>query len=461
MKWMSLAVSAMITVGALPVAANPIVIADVTVIDVDKGEALPGRTVTVEGDRIVSVEAAPPRAAAGATVIDGRGKFLIPGLVDMHVHFAPVPGAPGDAAARAASVMLAHGVTTARSMAGNPAHIALRDAVERGALLGPRIYAASPALAENKIKAVDDARAAIRAAKEAGFDFVKMHQLPDSAVWQAAQDEARALGLATAGHVTNPVGLARAFAARQQVEHLDGFPHALTDSGDADFGQIPPPEVVAAIDLAKLPEHPVFAQAAEAGSYQVPTLSLFEKLLATDVPTEELAARSEMRFVPPASVRQWSEQRAGLIGQISPTEGAKVIVLRRAIVAALAAKGVPIMAGSDTAQAFHVWGPALHQEMRALAAVVGAPTALRAATSTPADYFASLPGNGSALGWKADFGRVASGLRADLVLLDANPLADISAIGRPSALVLRGKLLGRATLDALLAEAERQAQAVP
>lgn len=444
-----------------PAAARDIFIDDVAVVDVDRGELVPHRSVRVSGDRIVSIAESGPPVPADATVLDGRGKFLIPGLVDMHVHFAPVPGAPGDAAARAAAVMLAHGVTTARSMAGNSAHLALRDAIERGTLAGPRIYAASPPLADNRIKTPEAAREAVRAAKEAGFDLIKMHQISDPAVWQAAQDEARALHLATGGHVANEIGLDLAFAAGQQVEHLDGFPHALLGGGAVAFGQLPPPEVVAAIDLDGLSDEPVFARAAQAKSYQVPTLGLFEKLLETSIPTDELAARPEMRFIPPAAVRQWSEQRAGLTASITPEEGAKLIALRRAIVSALAAKGVPLMAGSDTAQAFHVWGPAMHEEVRALARVMGPAAALRAATATPADYFASLPDQGSALGLAADFGRIAAGKRADLVLLDRNPLSDLSALDRPAAVVVRGKLLDRAALDAMLAEAERLAQAVP
>lgn len=442
-----------------PAAARDIVIDHVAVVDVDKGVIVPDQTVVISGDRIVSVEKsdkAPP--SAGATTIDGRGKVLSPGLVDMHVHFAPLPGEPGDAAARAAAVMLAHGVTTARSMAGHPAHVALRDALERGAIPGPRIYAASPAVAENKVKSTDEARAAVRAAKAGGFDLVKSHQIADPAVWQAVQDEAKALGLATAGHVANQVGLDRAFASGQQVEHLDGYPFALANGvGGDQYGQIPPPPVVEAIDPAAIAAHPVFARAREAKSWTVPTLGLFEKILSTEVPTADLVARPEMRFVPPEAARQWGAQREGLVKQLPPAYGAQVIALRRAIVAALVANGLPVMAGSDTAQAFHVWGPALHQEVRALAAAIGPAAALRAATAAPADYFANLAGNGSALGWSADFGRIAPGKRADLVLLEGNPLANLAALDRPTAVIVRGKLFDRAALDNLLSEAERQA----
>lgn len=447
-------------VAAVPASANDLAITNVTVVDVERGSLLPDRTVVIDGDRIVTVDPASSTASGVQQVLDGRGKFLIPGLVDMHVHFAPVPGEPGDDAARAAAVMLAHGVTTARSMIGHPAHIALRDAIERGAIPGPRIYLASSPLSENRTKSPEEAREAIRAAKAGGFDFVKMHGVTDAATWQAAQDEARLLGLATAGHVTGPVGLERAFAAGQQVEHLDGFPHALLQAGsDITFGQIPPAEAVAAIDAGALAGHPIFARARAAGSYQVPTLSLFEKLLTVDLTAEQLAARPEMRFVSAAAVSQWTQQRAGLTSSITPSHGANVIALRRAMVGALAAEGVPLMAGSDTAQAFHVWGAALLEEINALAKVVGPAAALRAATATPADYFVSLPGRGSALGWASDFGRIAAGKRADAVLLNANPLADLSALDRPAAVIVRGKLLDRAALDAMLAEAERQARA--
>jgi imidazolonepropionase-like amidohydrolase len=135
---------------------------------------LADQVVLIQGDRITAVgPRASTRIPAGARRIEARGMTLMPGLVDMHVHLAPAPGQPGDLAQRALAVMLAHGVTTARGMAGSPANLQVRAAIEAGTLIGPRLYAASPALNVNSVTSPEAARAAVAAAPAAGNELVK------------------------------------------------------------------------------------------------------------------------------------------------------------------------------------------------------------------------------------------------------------------------------------------------
>ena len=243
---------ALLAVAAAVQSQPTVAITDTTVLPMTKTERLTGQTVLISGDRITAV--GPSRSIevpADARRIDGRGKVLMPGLVDMHIHLAPVPGENGDAAQRALAVMLAHGVTTARTMAGSPPNLVVRGKVESGTLAGPRIYAAAPALHEKNTPDAVKAAAAVQKAKAEGFDLIKAHALPDRAVWQAVQDEAKRQGLPVAGHVNNNIGLERALAARQQVEHLDSVPFALLPDGapekQLEFDQIPPPSVAAAV----------------------------------------------------------------------------------------------------------------------------------------------------------------------------------------------------------------------
>ena len=448
------------------IAAGPqggvILIAGADVLPMTDAGLLEDRTLVIEGDRIAAIRPYRESDLRLSGAIDARGKVAMPGLVDMHVHFAKASGGDGDPAQRAAAVMLAHGVTTARSMAGSAEHIALRAAVEDGTIPGPRIYAGSPAVSDATVKSPAEARAAIASAKAASFDFIKSHFISDLATWQAAKDEADRLGLATAGHVANAVKLERAINAGQQIEHLDGFVQATLPEDaperNVEFGQIPPPPILAKIDLATLADKPVFDLAAAERSWQVPTLSLFELLMDTSTSIETLKALPEMRYVPDEAIEQWSAQRQQLAGQLTPEYAGDVIAFRRAVVAALDAHGVPLMAGSDTAQAFHVWGPALHREIETLAAIIGPHKALQAATVTPRDYFRSLPKNGSALGWDADFGTIEQGARADLILLDKDPRADLSALHRPNAVIKAGRLYDRAELDAMLDQAAADAK---
>jgi imidazolonepropionase-like amidohydrolase/phosphohistidine phosphatase SixA len=442
-----------------------IAIVGADVLPMTRTERLRDQTVLVSGDRITRVG---PRARvavpAGYRVIQARGKTLMPGLVDMHVHLSPEPGKPGDATQRALAVMLAHGVTTTRTMAGGPSHPQVREAIERGEIVGPRLYAAAPFIHQGNTKTAEAARAAVASAKTAGYDLIKSHALDDVAVWQAVQDEARRQGLPTAGHVTNPVGLDRAMAAGQQVEHLDGVIAELLPKApapDLAFGQLPPPPVLEAAGRASDAQLAALARRiAAARSYHVPTLSLFESIADVRTASAALRARPEMRFVPAAALEQWARQREPLVANFPAEAGDRLTALRRRIVGALHKAGVPLMAGSDTAQAFHVWGPALHREIEALAAAGMTPMeALRSATVVPRDYFRSLPNGGSALGWKADFGTVEEGARADLILLGADPSRDLAALASLDMVIAAGKVHERAALDGMLERAAADAKA--
>lgn len=295
-----------------------IAIVGVDVLPMTDSERLENQAVLIEGDRIIRVgPVAQVKVPAGYRVIDGVGLTLMPGLVDMHVHVAPDPGNAGDAAQRALSVMLSHGVTTARLMAGSPNNLVVRDAIERGDLAGPRLYTAAPGLNFQNTAGAEAARVAVQKAKKAGYDFIKSHHLADVTTWEAVQDEAKRQGLATTGHVTNEVGLFRALAAGQQVEHLDGALLELLPAGaperEMEFAQIPPPSVMLAAAGASNKQLQVLAQkVAATGGYQVPTLALFESIVSLDTPIEKLVRAPEMRFVPDGAIKQWTAQREQL-----------------------------------------------------------------------------------------------------------------------------------------------------
>jgi imidazolonepropionase-like amidohydrolase len=454
----------------LPIAARAqqvIAIVGADVLPMTGPGLLADQTVLIEGDRITAIG---PRARIripdGARRIEARGLTLMPGLVDMHVHLAPAPGRPGDAAPRALAVMLAHGVTTARGMAGSPANLQVRAAIEAGTLPGPRFYAAAPALNLNNTTSPEAARAAVSAGRAAGFDLVKSHHLTDVPVWQAVQEEARARGLPVAGHVTNEIGLDRALAANEEVEHLDGTLFALLPENAPErqiqFGQVAPPRVLAVLNGLTDAQFDAFARrVAAAHSWQVPTLALFERIADVATPVEQLRARPEMRYVPDPVLAQWAQQAGGLAqAGFTAENGADFVRLRRRIAAAFHRAGVPLMAGSDTAQAFHLWGPGLLAEVEALqAAGLSNMEALRSATVVPRDYFRSLPNGGSALGWRADFGTVEAGARADLILLRGDPSRDLAALHRLDTVIAAGRVHDRAALDHMLDEASRAAKA--
>ena len=448
--------------GAAWAQITDVAIVDVTVLPMTKTERLQHQTVVTRGERIVAVgPKSRVRIPANARRIDGRGKVLMPGLVDMHVHLSPTAGNEGDAAQRSLAVMLANGVTTVRGMAGSPANLTVREKIETGAIAGPRFYVAAPMLHDKNTPTVDAARAAVQSAKVAKFDLIKSHSLSNVAVWEAVQDEARKQGLPTAGHVNNEVGLDRALRAGEEVEHLDGTLPQLAPGVTEPYGQFPTPAVLdiaakaSGADLDRLAR-----KVAAAKSWQVPTVSLFEKAIDPETSTAAFMARPEMRFVPAAALKQWSAQREEMAKEFTPAQAKAFRDLRRRIVAAYHRAGVRMMVGSDTAQAFHLWGFGVHDEIRALVTAGLTPMeALRAATVTPRDYFRSLPNGGSSLAWKAEFGTVEAGTRADLILLAADPSRDLGALEKPDIVIAGGRLYDRSRLDALLEKAAADAKA--
>jgi phosphohistidine phosphatase SixA len=319
---------------------------------------------------------------------------------------------------------------------------------------------------EGNTKSVEEARAVAASAKATGYDLIKSHHLTDVAVWQALQDEARKHGIATAGHVTNQVGILRAAAAGQQIEHLDGFFYELLPANAPErnipFGQLLPPPVLQAV--AKMDDAAFDALArklAAAKSHHVPTLSLFEKIGALDVPIEQVLASPALRFATEAQIEQWTKQRTELVtGGVTAADGKLLTEVRRRAVRALNRAGVPIMPGSDTPQRFHVWGPALLEEIENLAAAGLTPMeALRSATVVPRNYFRSLPGNGSSLGWKAEFGTIEPGARADIILLAQDPSKSVSALRSLQTVIAAGRVYDRPALDAMLDKAAADAKA--
>ena len=445
-------------------ARQQIAIVGVNVLPMSGAERLADQTVLVDGDRIAVVgNRSSVRVPAGYTIIEGRGRTVMPGLVDMHMHLSPEPGAPGDSTARALALSLANGVTTGRVMLGQPSHPSVRAKVEAGTLAGPRLYIAAPSIADQNTTEPDAAREKLRKAKADGFDLMKLHGITSVPVWEAAVDEARKLSLPVAGHVTNAIGLKRALAAGQQVEHLDSVPAELMPaSASRDFGQFL--EKTQLDVLATLPDSrfvEVARLAKRESGHFVPTLAAFERIAEMRRPFDGMLSEPDAQYVAPWIIDQWRTRRQNLVdGGFTVDDSERMGAVRRKIVKAFRDAGVPLMVGSDTPHPFHIWGFGAVREIEALAQAGLTPMeALKAATVVPRDYFRGLPAQGSALGWKADFGTVTPGARADLLLLDGDPSRDLKALHAINRVIAGGRVYDRATLQAMLAEASKSGKA--
>ncbi|MFQ5690381.1 MAG: amidohydrolase family protein [Gemmatimonadota bacterium] len=414
----------------------------VHVIAMDRERVLADQTVVVRDGRIVRIgPSAQVAVPAAAMEIDARGKYLIPGLAEMHAHIPSRGGRPF--MERVLLLYLANGITTVRGMLGQPAHLKLRADVARGAVLGPRIYTSGPSLNGNSIPDPDSARRAVLHQAAAGYDFLKIHPGLTRAEYDAIARTADSVGIRWAGHVPADVGLAHALEAGQAtVDHLDQYMEMLVPE-NADPGLEPlffGVELVDQVDESKIPA--VAAASRRVGVWNVPTQSLIERILGPEDP-ERMARRSEMRYMPSEMVRSWVKAKKRFLSHptYTPERAERFIEIRRHIIKALQDGGAGLLLGSDAPQVFQVPGFSIHAELQALVAAGLSPyQALAAGTRNVAAFFGTLDESGT----------VAQGKIADLVLLEANPLADIRNVARRAGVMVRGRWLPEQALQARL-----------
>lgn len=435
---------------------------DVNVVPMDRERVLTRQTVLVRNGRITRIglasEVAVPR---GALRIEGGGRYLMPGLADMHVHLAPARWP------RHMALFVANGVTTVRSTAdaANGTR-ALREMVRADSVLGPTIYTAGlhldgdpPRWAESSIivHTPEEGRQAVIATQAGGYDYVKVYDGLSLDAYDAVIRTAREVGIPVIGHVPLGVGLEHALRSRQaSIEHLHGYdlalqadssPYRSTDGYRAPTFNTGSGQRVRAweyVDFAKLPSLVALAKAN--GVWHSPTLSMF---MADALPGEVDARRKlpEMRYVPSTMFEAWVEHNwpPDIVLIARRTQSARMRVVK-----ALHDAGVGLLLGTDPANPFILYGFATHKELAQLVAAGLSPyEAIAAGTRNAAGYLKALD----------EFGTVETGKRADLILVNANPLADVANVRRIAGVMLRGRWLSRVDLqgelDAVAGEVRR------
>jgi imidazolonepropionase-like amidohydrolase len=436
---------------AAPLASQDSVVAftGVTVIPMDRERTVENQTVVVRGGRIAAMgPTASTPVPAGATRVDGRGKYLIPGLAEMHAHI-PTPQvetpfrADGAYAESVLKLYVANGVTTIRGMLGHPSHLALRERVRAGALIGPTIYTSGPSFNGNSAPDPATARRMVLEQRVAGYDFLKIHPGLSRDTFDTLARLADSVGVRFAGHVPAGVGLERALEARYaSIDHMDGFTEYLAGWLPADgtpagfFGF----NISDRADESKLAG--IARRTREAGVWIVPTQALMDGFVSAE-DAAAMGRRPEMRYLPKPLVAQWVQAKKN--AQAQPTYDAerarRFIALRGRIIKGLHGAGVGIALGSDAPQVMNVPGFSAHRELAVMVAAGLTPyQALETGTRNIAAYFGTLDRSGT----------VAAGKVADLVLLDANPLTDIANTTRIAGVMTRGRWMPRATLDVML-----------
>jgi hypothetical protein len=450
--------------GAL--APGTFAIANVALIAMTADAVVSPATVVVRDGRIVAAgPAASVRIPGDARRIDGAGKFVMPGLADMHTHLYSDDEVPDSLAGDELGVMVANGITAARLMIGTPNHLVLRREIEGGRLLGPQLWVASPQFTGRKevnarvVTTPGDARTAVREVADAGYDFIKLTLLISPDVYDAIVEQAALRALPVVGHVDPRVGVPHALASRQHIDHLDNYLETvLADAAPSrvsvsDRGVFQPRnwESLDHVDDRKV--EAIAGVTARSRTYTTPTLTLFKLAFGLGQSDEEIRSRPDWAMMPPGARALYLGARERY-WKSPPSEARRMrwIAVRNRLVKAIADSGGRIMAGSDAPEWFLGYGFTLHRELESLVAAGLTPyQALVAATRTPAEF----------LGATAEWGTIEVGKRADLVLLSANPLVDIRNTTRIQGVVVGGRWLERPELDQLIRAGSRVGSAPP
>jgi hypothetical protein len=458
---------AQVTVSAQSSASPPIVIKDVAVIDMTGAPPKVGMTVVIDAGRISQIaKSSRVRIPRSAQIIDGTGKFLIPAFWDMHVHFFD--------AERTLPLFVANGVLGVREL-GGPMDDVLRWRAEAaaGKIVSPRILTAGRILDGDPpasrpeytdvVKTPDDGRKAVQKLKASGVDLIKVYDKLARDTYFAIADEATRLGLHFVGHTPTVItSLEASTAGQRTIEHLGKI---LEDSsGDPQRVRTAQSEMIPKDDffafttrigrtydaiLATYSEEKadkLFTQFRRKKTWQVPTL--VTKYGRTFIDDLDAKGDPRSKYLPKSDVDYWKPR----VGFFSRYRTPSYITAQTAyfnkemkLVGEMHRAGVGILAGTDSTAAYVIPGFSLHDELSLYVRAGLTPMeALQTATRNPAEYLDEL----------REHGTIEKGKAADLILLDADPVADIKNTTRINAVIQRGRFISRSDLDRMLADVE-------
>ncbi|MDW3645970.1 MAG: amidohydrolase family protein [Bacteroidia bacterium] len=425
--------------------SDDIVFTSASVLPMDSETILKDQDVWVKAGKIHKI-GKDLEVPAGAKVIQAEGKFLMPGISEMHAHI-PVAKGEDDALVRETLFLyLANGITTIRGMLGNPYHLTLKEQVAADEILSPRIYTSGTSVNGNTVPSIEVADENIRAQREAGYDFLKLHPGLKMEVFDEVVATAKEVGIKYAGHVSVDVGIRHALKNDYaSVDHLDGYLEGLVP---ASAGVNPNANGFFGFNFTELVDKSMMTELAQLTAEKnvavVPTQTLFTRWLSPASP-EEMAAEPEMKYMNPRTMDSWKKGKFGVLSNEAYSEERyeKYIEVRHHILKSLHEADVLFLLGSDAPQVFNVPGFSIHHEIQSIIdAGISPYEVLKSGTINPAKYFKQ----------EGEYGVVKEGASADLILTTANPLDQPATIRDNLGVMVRGKWMPREELDASLKE---------
>ncbi|MGZ4787610.1 MAG: amidohydrolase family protein [Terriglobales bacterium] len=406
--------------------AQTYAITDVSVIPMDRDSVPRHQTVIVEAGKITAVGSAkstkPPK---GAQTIDGRGKFLIPGLTDAHVHLLTTSELP---------LYLVNGVTTVFNLDGRPAHLLWKKQIAEGTLLGPTIFSTGPIF-----YGANDVTAAVKEVDEdaaAGYDGFKIYNPVKKDQFAAVADEVHKKNLLFIGHIARDVDVDMTLSAGQSIAHMEEFTYTYFNTKRSRKTE----DIL--FDESKIPI--LAKQVKVSGVYVVPTVDTFHDIVRQATDLKEFLTTPELKYVAPWVL---ANLQPGVDRYANSFKPDRYQYLRNSysfqlkLIKAFADAGVPLMSGTDSMGVGPVAGFSTHNELKEMVKAGLTPfQALQTATVIPAKYFRLAD----------TFGTVTVGKKADLVLLEANPLENVENTRKIAGVMVHGKWLDQAKMKSML-----------
>ena len=405
----------------------------VNVLPLDRERILEKHTVIVRDGRITHVgPLSTIKIPKGAKRIDGKGKYLMPGLVDMHAHLNSPKELP---------LYLANGVTTVYNLNGRPAHIKWREEINKGTVAGPVIYTCGPTI--RVVQKAEDAQRFIEEQHRAGYDSIKIYNWVSKEAYEVLIREAKSRGMLYVGHIPREPGFEGVIKAGQAIAHAEEYVYTIFDNKLDDDSRIPQ-----AVRATR-----------EAGVPVIATLVAFDHIIRQAENLPALLATPEMKYLAPWVRDEWSVEKNLYKKKFANAQDIvylkKSLVLQKKLIKALHGAGVRVLTGTDAMNMGVVPGFSLQEELRNLVEIGFTPfEAIQAATRFPAEFLSPA----------GDFGTVTVGKRADLLLVEGNPLKDIATLSRPAGVMVRGRWFPQAelrrALDAVPADYTREREFV-
>lgn len=412
----------------------------VNVIPMNKEIIIPDQTVVVRNGRIQAIRPTTgKKISSDHTVIDCTGKYLMPGLAEMHAHIPPVNDM--EPMKSVLKLFLANGVTTIRGMLGHPLHIELREKVKEGSIIGPRIITSGPSFNGKTVASPEQGAAMVIQQKNLGYDFLKLHPGLSREIFQTIVKTAKEQEIPFAGHVSFDVGVWMAIkSGYASIDHMDGFIEGLVRGVEhmrqetlGPFGMF----IADHADTSIIPK--LMAELKQNDIWVVPTEALAQRWFTPFRTAEELAAEPEMAYIDKTTLANWIKAKKNIEKDSAYDYAAAIafMELHRKLIYSMYASGVRILLGSDAPQVFNVPGFSIHHELKYYTE----------AGLTPYDALKTGTYNVGRYMKRDDIGIIRVGARADLLLLDDNPLISIDNTKKITGVMAEGRWYSKTFLE--------------